>query len=288
MFNLFQMDFSLLATSIVLLIMAGAALFFGFLLRAKSRALRMLPKDLSAQVFDRTFSVFDPDIKHRRVINSHTGLIVFIAVYGAWVALTFVVFKTFEVGGVLGSIAFLICAASLMIDETQELSKNAGIFAKAVNDRVGLGKGDIEVLHVMRKTLPRLSAYHLTLAAVFFASALTVPLLVDAIFWASAGIAIVLFAVTAATFKVFPMYSFAIMAGVFAAALVTAQVAANKMRKRIFGFPPPIPLEMSDLSLQLERIVIYGRSKHHPTLREPDPEETEKMSRKELEEHPKG
>jgi len=69
---------------------------------------------------------------------------------------------------------------------------------------------------------------------------------------------------------------------------VTAQIAANKMRKRIFGFPPQIPLEMSGLGLQMELIVIYGRSRHHPTLREPMPEDTERMSRKELEEHPNG
>jgi hypothetical protein len=89
----------------------------------------------------------------------------------------------------------------------------------------------------MRKTLPRLSAYHLTLAVVFFASAFTVPFLVDAVFWALTGIAAALFAVTAATFMVHPMYIFVVMGGVFAAVLVTAQVAVNEMRKRIFGFP---------------------------------------------------
>jgi hypothetical protein len=118
MFNLFQMNISLLATSIVLLIMTGIALFSAFLLRAKSRALCMFLKDLTPQVFDRTFSVFDPHIKQRRIIGSHTGFVCFIAIYGIWVGLMFVVFKTFEVGGVLGSIAFLICAALLMIDET--------------------------------------------------------------------------------------------------------------------------------------------------------------------------
>ena len=289
MFNLFQMEFSLLATSIVLMIMAGAALFFGFLLHAKSRALRILPKDLSVKVFDRTFNVFDPHIKQRRVISGHTGLVVFIAIYGSWLAFIYIVFKSFELGGVLGAIAFVICAALLMIDETQELSKNAGIFAKAIRDRVGLAKGDIEVLHIIRKTLPKLSVYHLTLAVVFFVSALTVPILVDAVFLASAGIAAALFAVTAATFKVLPTYIFAVMGGVFAAGLVTAQVAVKKIRKRIFGFPSPVPLEKSDLGLQMERIWMYGRKiNHHPMLREPMPEDTEKMCRKDLEEHQKG
>src|SRR4030042_122544 len=130
--------------------------WFSFLLRARARALRMLPRDLSAQVFDRTFNVFDPTMKHRRIISNHTGLIIFVAIYGAGIALTFVVFKTFEVGGVLASIAFLICAALLMVDETQEISRNAGIFAKAVKNGVGLGKGDMQVLHVIKKAWPGL------------------------------------------------------------------------------------------------------------------------------------
>jgi hypothetical protein len=62
MFNPFPTNFSLLSTSLVLLIMAGASFFFAFLLHAKSRALRTLPYNLSVQVFDKTFNVFDPYI----------------------------------------------------------------------------------------------------------------------------------------------------------------------------------------------------------------------------------
>ena len=287
MFNPFPTNFSLLSTSLVLLIMAGASFFFAFLLHAKSRALRTLPYNLSVQVFDKTFNVFDPYIKQRRIMDSHTGLIAFIAVYGVYIGLMFIVFKTAEIGGLLGAIAFVICAFLLMIDETQELNKNAGIFTKAVSNHVGFGKGDLEVLYVMRKTLPRLSAYHLTLGSLFFASALTAPFLVDAALWTSAGTANVLFGVVAATYKISLVYSMALMALVIGLALVTTQFAANKIRKRIFGFPPPIPIEGSDLALQRELMAIYCMSRHHPTLREPRPEDIQKFNRKELEEHPK-
>ncbi len=283
MFNILQLDISLLATSIVLMIMAGAALFSAFLLRARARALRMLPKDLSAQVFDRTFNVFDPTMKHRRIISNHTGLIIFVAIYGAWIALTFVVFKTFEVGGVLASIAFLICAALLMVDETQEISRNAGIFAKAIKNGVGLGKGDMQVLHVIKKALPRLSAYHLTLAAVFFISALAVPFFVDAVFLASTAIAIAVFAVSAAL-KVIPLFSFIVIATLMGSILVITGIAANKTKKRIFGFPPPVSIDI--LSRQFFRMKMYvGIQHHHPTLREPSPEDTEKANIKDIEEH---
>jgi hypothetical protein len=287
MFTPFPTNFSLLSTSLVLLIMAGASFFFAFLLHAKSRALRTLSYNISVQVFDKTFNVFDPNIKQRHIIDSHTGLIAFIAVYGVYVGLMFVVFKTAEIGGLLGAIAFVVCAFLLMLDETQELNKNAGIFTKAVNNHVGFGKGDLEVLYVMRKTLPRLSAYHLALGGLLFASALTVPFLVDSMLWASAGTANVLFSVIGATFKISPMYSMALMALVIGSALVTTQFAANKIRKRIFGFPPPIPIETSDLALQRELMALYCMSRHHPTLREPRPEDIQRFNRRELEEHPK-
>ena len=283
MFNLLELDISLLVTSIVLMIMGGAALFFAFLLRVRAHALSMLPKDLSAQVFDKTYNVFDPEMKHRQIISSHTGLIIFIAVYGSWLAFVYIVFKTFEVGGVLGSIAFLVCAALLMVDETQEISRNAGIFAKAVKNRVGLGKGDMQVLYVIKKTLPRLSAYHLTLAVVFFVSALAVPFFVDAVFLASTGIAALVFAASAAL-KTIPLFSLIVVAVLTGSILVMAGIAANKMKKRVFGFPPPVSIDI--LSRQFFRMKMYvGIQHHHPTLREPSPEDTEKANRKDIEEH---
>jgi hypothetical protein len=282
-FNILQLDISLLVTSIVLMIMGSAALFLALLLRVKARALGMLPKDLSARVFDKTFNVFDPGMKHRQIITSHTGLIIFIAIYGSWLAFVYIVFKTFEAGGVLGSIAFLICAALLMVDETQEISKNAGIFAKAVKSGVGLGKGDMQVLYVIKKTLPRLTAYHLILAVVFYISALAVPFFVDAVFLASTGIAALVFAVGVAL-KTIPLFSLVVIAVLMGSILVVAEIVANKTKRRVFGFPPPVSIDI--LSRQFFRMKMYvGIQHHHPTLREPSPEDTEKANRKDIEEH---
>jgi len=281
--NIFQIDVSLLSTTIVLLIMGGVAVVFALMLRQKSRALGRLPKNLSVRVFDRTFSVFDPSSERRRIINTHTGLVIFVAVYGFWITATYVVFKAFEVGAILGSIAFLICAALLMIDETQEFYRTAGIFVKAIANGNGLGKGDMRVLAVMKKTLPRLSKYHIVLAVLFFASALAVPLLVDAVFLATESVASAVFAVSL-VFKAFPIFPFFVIAGMFAAALVLAQIAVNKTKKRVFGFPPPVPIDVE--SRQFFRMKMYvGILHHHPTLREPLPEDTEKLNRQDLEEH---
>jgi hypothetical protein len=277
------MDVSLLASSLILVAMGCVALIFSLALFQKSHALGKLPKNLSAKVFDKTFNVFEPNKEHRKIISSHTGLIVFLAVYGSWFAVTVAVFKTFEVGGILGCITLLICAALLMIDETQEIHKNTGIFIKAVKNGTGLGEGDVQALALMRSTLPKLSTYHLILAVAFFASSVSVPFLVNPVFLASAEIASVAMALSN-SLKAVPLFALLVIAGLFATALVVIEVGANVTKKRIFGFPHAIPLEV--LGRQFFRMKMFVRIlHHHPTLHEPQPEETENVNRKDIEEH---
>jgi len=282
-FDIFQTDISLLASSLVLIAMGCVALVFSLALSRRSRALGKLPKNLSAKVFNKTFNVFEPNKEHRKIISSHTGLIIFLAIYGSWFVVTIGVFKTFEAGGILGCIILLICAALLMIDETQELHKNAGIFIKAIQTGKGLGEGDLEALGLMRSALPKLSTYHLILSVVFFASSLAVPFLVDTVFLASAEIASAMVALTN-SLKTVPIFALLLIAGLVAIAIVAIEVGANTSRKRILGFPPSIPVDV--LGRQFFRMKMFvGILHHHPTLREPKPEETENINRKDIEEH---
>lgn len=282
MFDIFQMNIPLLASSIVLVAMGCIALLFSLILRQKSRALNSLPKNLSANVFDKTFNVFEPDEQHRKIISSHTGLIIFVAVYGSWLAAMIAVFKTFEAGGILACVTFLICAGLLLIDETQEINKNAGIFLKALRNGAGLGKGDLQALSVIRKASSKLTRYHMILATLFFASAATIPSLVNTALLATAEIAAAALAISSALTAV-PMLALLVLACLFATALMVIQVGGNKIRKRVFDFPPSIPVDV--VGRQFHRMKMYvGILHHHPTLREPKPEETENVNKKELEE----
>lgn len=282
MFDIFQTNIPLFVSSLVLVAMGCAALFLSLLLRQKSRGLNRFSKNLFANVFDRTFSVFEPNEQPRKIINSHTGLVVFIAIYGSWLVAMIAVFKTFEIGGILGCVTFLICAGLLMIDETEEINRNAGIFLRALKNGAGLGKGDLKVLLIIRSASSMLTRYHLILAILFFASAATIPLIVDAALLASAEIAAAALAISSALAAV-PILALIVMVGVFATVLMVIQVGGNKIRKRIFGFPPSIPVDV--MGRQFHRMKMYvGILHHHPTLREPRPEETEKANEKELEE----
>ena len=283
MFDILHMELSLILSSAVLIGMGCAALVFSLTSRLRSKALRRLPQDLLPRVFSKTFNVFEPYLESRKTIGSHAGLAVFMAIYGSWIAVTFSVFKAFELGGILSCIIFVLCAGLLMIDETFELNKNAALLAKAVRGRRGLAKGDMEVLKLVKSSLPRLSIYHMFLAVVFFASAIAIQEIVETVFLASAWIASVVVALSA-SMKAVPMLSLLVVAGLSGTVLVLLQLLGNRTKKRIFGFPPPIPVDI--LGRQFFRMKMYvGIQHHHPFLHEPSPEETEKANKRDIEEH---
>jgi hypothetical protein len=135
----------------------------------------------------------------------------------------------------------------------------------------------------MRKMLPKLSRYHLVLAAVFFASAFAVPYLLNIIFLACADVAWVFFVLSSLLIGV-PLLSAIAVAGLFGVVIVLIMTGADEAKRRIFGFPRSIRLDVLDQ--QLERMALYVMLlRHHPTIREPLPEDTENINRKELEEH---
>jgi len=282
-FNVFPGDVSLLASSLVLLAMGCAALLFSLALGRKSRALEGLSKNLSIRVFNKTFNVFDPNMERRTIIGTHTGLIVFLAIYGCWFAVTIGVFTTLAAGGLLASLFFLICIALLMVDETQEFNKNAGVFVKAMRGGTGLGVGDLHALFVLRKTLPKLSRYHLVLAVLFFASAFAVSYLSNILFLAFADAAWVFFALNS-LLMAFPVLSILAVAGLVGVVIVIAVIMTDEAKKVFFGFPRSIRSEV--LGRQIERMELYAWIQHlHPIFPEPLDEDTEKINRKELEEH---
>lgn len=283
MLNVFPEDVSLLASSLVLIAMGCAALIFSWTLDRKSRALGRLSKNLSVGVFNKTFNVFDVNTERRRIINSHTGLIVFLAIYGSWFVVTIGVITTFAVGGLMASVIFVVCAGLLMVDETQEVNKNASNFVKAIRTGTGLGVGDLRVLFVMKGMLPKLRLYHLVLAVIFFASAFAVPYISTGFFLACAGAAWVFFALSSLLIAA-PLLSILAVTGLLGATIAMIVMVADQAKKVFFGFPPSIRMDVVDS--QRERMALYvGYMCHRPTSREPAPEDTEKFNRKELEEH---
>jgi hypothetical protein len=255
------------AASMVLVAMGFVSLAFSLGLRLKSRALRSYPKNIQIGIFKRTFNVFNPYPEQRKVIHENLQWLIFFAIYGSYVGIGFAIMKLFEFGLVLAFITLVICLGFLLIDETLDVHKNAGIFVNAFRKSARFGKGDLEVLDFLRHTLPRLSNYHLMVAIVFFATSLAVPLAVNVFLWTFSRLAGLIFAASAAM-SFFPPFVLLIVGLLFAATVFTVQFAANRVKMRILSFPSPERLNV--LSEQFYRMKMFvGIQHHHPTLHMP-------------------
>jgi hypothetical protein len=274
-------DTSSLSASIVLVVMACVSLAISLSFRQKSRALRKFPEDVQASTFKKTFNVFSPYAEKRRILHEQLELLILVAVYGSFMAISFAVLKIFEFGFLLAFFTLIMCLGFLLIDETLDVQKNANLILSALKKKTSFGKGDVEVLDFLRKTLPRLSNYHLMVAFAFLATSFAVPSVVKVFLFVFSGWAGLIFA-AGALLWFFPPFVLLFTALMFGATVFVVQSAANRVKMRIFSFPSSERLNV--ISEQFYRMKMFVRVQHHhPSLQVPDVPEPEKAEEQEVE-----
>jgi hypothetical protein len=213
-------------------VMGCVSLTLSLLLHLKNRVLVRLPKNLHANVSDRTFKVFDPYPEHRRVLHSYLTLLPFVAWFGA-LAVAYLTLSILAMGLALSFVVFMLCFSLIMADEFFEVYRNTGMLVKAVSTGADFGAGDLTVLSMMRKTLPKLRVYYLLLSVAFFASFVVLPYVVPVALMAFAQAvgAVFEFSASAGVLVAF------IIVLVFAAVEITVYVAVRKVKSRLFSIP---------------------------------------------------
>ena len=261
--------------------MACVSLAVSLMLRRKQRALEKFPEEIPIGMFRKTFNVFNPYPEKRSVIHEHLELLILVAIYGSFIGISYALLKILEFGFLLAFFTLILCLGFLLIDETLEVHQNAGAILKALKKGVSFGKGDLEVLKFLKKTLPRLSYYHLTIAAVFFATSLVVPYVVSVFVWSFSGMAGLIFA-TSAFLWFFPPFVLLSTGILFAATVFLTQIGANMVKTRIFGFPSPELLNVLDENFFRMKMFV-SLQHHHPTLHVPENVEHKKEDEIEVE-----
>jgi hypothetical protein len=167
--------------------MACLTLVLSILFRLKYHKINHLPRNLSANVFDKTFNVFNPYPERRRIIHSFLSALPFIA---ALAALVFVVLalKVFESGLLLSLLLLIICLNLMLIEVASETYQNAKTFINAFNNKADLGAGDLKVFKVLRRALPKLSNYYLALSILFLTLAAMLDYVWSSLLWFFAGV----------------------------------------------------------------------------------------------------
>lgn len=200
--------------------MGCLTLVLSILFRLKRHRMNSLPKNLSANIFNKTFNVFNPYPKRRRIIHNFLSALPLMVLLLCLVFFLFA-WKALESGLLLSLVLLIICLNLILIEAASEIYQNAKIFIKALNSKADLGVGDLKVFLILKRALPKLSNYYLALSILFLTLAATLGYIWSLLLWffaqvvslilevsALTGIigfqgAVVLFALMVAVFQIF-------------------------------------------------------------------------------------
>jgi len=73
-----------------------------------------------------------------------------------------------ETGLLLSLILLLISLNFMLIDVASETYHDAKLFINAIQAEISLGVGDLKVLQILKRTMPKLANYYLFLSVFFF------------------------------------------------------------------------------------------------------------------------
>ena len=229
---------SLFLPSLTLVTTGSLALALSLLFRLKSRAVNDLPKNLSANIFSRTFNIFNPYPNRRKTIHSFlTALpvVIFLACAGS----AFLFMKILGSGILLSLIVLIVCLNLIVMEEASDVYYNANLFIEAIQDDDDMGEGDLTVFEIIRNTLPKMSNYYLLLALLFLVSAVILPCIVPSTVWVFAHFVGLIVEGGALTGFLAPLTAVLL----FSLSTVIAQIAVRKVRGRFSKYLLQSPTE---------------------------------------------
>jgi hypothetical protein len=218
-------------SSLMLFAMGCLCLVLSVFLRLKLRQISNIPKNLSANAFNKTFFVFNPFPEYNKIIHRFLVFLPLI-VFFAGVGLVVVILKILEYNLLLSTIILIICLNLIVIEITPEIYENTKVFIRAFQVGTKLGVGDVKVFQVVRKALPRLSNYYLGLSLLFMASAVLLSYIWPSIMWLLFWFFALMGEATVET----GIVGLVVVIFLYALTIVIIQVFLSKLKDRLFGY----------------------------------------------------
>jgi small-conductance mechanosensitive channel len=210
--------------------MGCLALALSTLFYLRIRALKRLPGNLSANVFNKTFVVFNPYPEHNKIVHSLSfalPLIVFFLCMG----FAFIVLKIFESGFMLSLFVVIISLNLIILEGALEVYQNSKTFFNAVQDGTDFGVGDIKAFQIVKNALPRVVKYYFGLSIVFIALSIVLPYVWSSVLWSFAGFASLIFQAGTST----GVANYQIAVFLFAIVLLIIQIIVSKIKSRLLS-----------------------------------------------------
>ncbi len=174
-------DSYLLYASVALVVMGVVALVLSVVFRLRLRVLDSVSKGSAANVFNRTFVVFDPYVQktvfHR--LLSFLPFVPLICGFGMAVLLLVII----DSGLLLTLLVSILALSLIVVEESPEAYAESKMLIKAIQGGSNLGVGDIRFLALTKQLLPKLSYYYLGLSAFLFALAAALPFVWTQFLW---------------------------------------------------------------------------------------------------------
>lgn len=224
-------------SSLTLFAMSCLTLAFSILLRLKYYRLNSFPKNLSANIFDRTFNVLDPYSESRKIIHRFLSAVLLIPFFASLVSVI-LFWKILESGLLLSLVIVIVCLNLILPEIVAEAYQNVKIIIKAVEGKVDFGVGDIKAFQTLKNALPKLSDYYLALSILFFAFAATFSYIWGSIIWFFTQFSGFLLEISA---KTGPM-GFQVALFVFALIIVIIQIFVLKIKNKFLRRVTELPI----------------------------------------------
>ena len=275
------MDYSVFSVpsfgaSVVLFSMGCLSFMFALYSYLKLRRIKNLPKNLTVGIFDRTFNAFDP-LPESRGAYSHPVTLLALVPWLAFCGLFWLVAAIFDLGLVFPLFVLSICAALMMFEEAYEIFHSTDVLANAAKDDIGFGKGDFDVLAILKTVLPRLSAYYLLLSTAFFFLTAILSFTMSpavTVFGQVYGAAVVF----TRDYVGFVMPYIAVLLFVFIVLMI--RTAFNNIRNKLLGLIPSASLDYLGKQFELMKLFVKFSGHELAHRAEPQPEETPDSERK--------
>ncbi|MEM3874061.1 MAG: hypothetical protein QXU45_02895 [Candidatus Bathyarchaeia archaeon] len=216
--------------SAALLIMGLSSLILAALFRSKFKKLKELSKaGLSANIYSKTFVVFDPYAGHRKIIHSYLPIWALTAGLAS-LAASLASFVLVGMGFGLSIFTALAGLSLIVMDDAFDVYKNSNIFINAIRKGSSLGVGDLKVLSTLKVYTWRLGYYYLGVAAFLTVISLALPYILN-----QAMLILALFMggiVQASSSAGFGSFQLAVF--LFAAFIVLFEALVAKIKSQIF------------------------------------------------------
>lgn len=223
------MDAYLVYASTDLVVLGGIALGLSSVFYYRLRRFARVSKGPVANVFNRTFVVFDP-YSQRTIFHRFLILLPLLPPIMGFAAAV-LLFVIINAGLLLTLLVSIVGLSLIVVEESVEALEESKLLLSAIESKSDFGVGDVRMLISTKQRLPRLSRYYLVLSACLFVLAWVLPLVWLQFLWGF-GMALGML-IWASAFIAGPIYLVAV--ALYALGLTAISFLIRMAKTRILG-----------------------------------------------------